>query len=329
MILTAAGQVAADTHARRFEYERLQAEQMSQEQIGELAALATAVLWTLSALAWTSAGKHIGALTVSFLRLVLAVGMLMAYGYLRRGLPWPSDADPRVWQMLGLSGFLGFFVSDLCLFKAFLIIGPRLSLLVTSLTPPLAAVIAWVWYGRSLGPRAWLAMAITLAGVLWVVLERRDGDECPHGAKQLRYGLFLACVATIVQAVGMVLAKDGVADYDPAASALIRILGAMIGYLLLITLLRRWRPMIAASRQRKPMLILLGGAVVGPAVGVSLCMLALQNCQVGVVTTILATIPVMILPFSVYLYGERVSVRAIGGAFVAAVGVALLMLPVP
>ena len=57
-------------------------------------------------------------------------------------------------------------------------------------------------------------------------------------------------------------------------------------------------------------------------------MLALQNCHVGVVTTILATIPVMILPFSVYLYGERVSVRAIGGALVAAAGVALLMLPV-
>ena len=60
----------------------------------------------------------------------------MAYGYFRRGMAWPSDANPRVWQMLGISGFLGFFVSDLCLFKAFLIIGPRRSLLVTSLTPP-------------------------------------------------------------------------------------------------------------------------------------------------------------------------------------------------
>ena len=143
----------------------------------------------------------------------------------------------------------------------------------------------------------------------------------------MRYGLFLAFVATAVQAVGMVLAKDGVADYDPAASALIRILGALVGYFLLITVLGRWRPMVAASRQRKPMLIVLGGAVVGPFVGVSTCMLALQNCHVGVVTTILATIPVMILPFSVYLFGERVSVRAIGGAVVAAAGVALLMLP--
>ncbi|MGO9109282.1 MAG: DMT family transporter [Thermoguttaceae bacterium] len=297
---------------------------MNQEQIGELAALGTAVLWTLSAVAWTSAGRHIGALAVSFLRLLLGVGMLMAYGYFRRGLPWPSDADSRVWLVLGTSGFLGFFVSDLCLFKAFLIIGPRLSLLVTSLTPPVAVLVTWVWYRTGLGPQAWLGMSITLAGVLWVVLEQPDGNGHSHNPKQLRYGLILAFVATAVQAVGMVLAKDGVADYDPAASALIRILGALIGYFLLTTVLGRWRPIVAASRQRKPMLILLAGTIVGPVIGVSTCMLALQNCHVGVVTTILATIPIMILPFSVYLFGERVSGRAIGGALLAVVGVALL-----
>ena len=301
---------------------------MTQEQIGELAALATAVLWTLSALAWTSAGRQVGSLAVGFLRLVLAIGMLMAYGYFRRGLALPSDASPRVWQVLAVSGFLGFFVSDLCLFKAFLVIGPRLSLLVTSLTPLMTVLISWVWQGRNLAPQAWLGMSITLAGVLWVVLEQRDGDDHPHSRKTLRYGLLLAFVATVAQSFGMVLAKDGISNYDPAASALIRIFGALIGYFLLITLIRRWRPMVAAIRQRKPMLIVLCGTVVGPVVGVSMCMLALQKCHhVGVVTTILATIPVMILPFSVYLYGERVSVRAIGGAVVAAAGVALLMLP--
>jgi drug/metabolite transporter (DMT)-like permease len=302
---------------------------MTQAQIGELAALATAMLWTLSALAWTSAGRYVGALAVSFLRLLAAVAMLTLYGYIHRGLAWPSDAGSRIWLILGASGFLGFFVSDLCLFKAFLIIGPRLSLLVTSLTPPLVVLISWVWRGGGLGPLAWLAMSITLAGVLWVVLEQREGDDAhPHSRKQLRYGLTLAVVATVAQSFGMVLAKDGIADYDPAASALIRILGALIGYFLLITVLRRWRPMVTAIGQGKPMLILLGGTVVGPFVGVSMCMLALQSCHEGVVTTILATIPVMILPFTVCLYGERVSPRAVGGALVAASGVALLMLPI-
>ena len=76
------------------------------------------------------------------------------------------------------------------------------------------------------------------------------------------------------------------------------------------------------------MLIVLGGAVVGPVRRRIDVHAGLAEMSRGVVTTILATIPVMILPFSVYLFGERVSVRAIGGALVAAAGVALLMLPV-
>ncbi len=51
---------------------------MTQEQIGELAALATAVLWTLSALAWTAAGKHVGALGRGFS--AAAVGRGNAHG---------------------------------------------------------------------------------------------------------------------------------------------------------------------------------------------------------------------------------------------------------
>jgi len=301
---------------------------MAHEQFGELAALVTAVLWTLSAVAWTSAGKYIGALAVSFLRLVLAVGLLMLFGYLSRDRAWPSDLSQFVWLMLGLSGFLGFFVSDLCLFKAFLLIGPRLSLLMTSLTPPITVLISWACRGEGLGPRAWLGMGVTLAGVLWVVLERRDGDEHPHSRKQLRRGLILAFVAANVQAVAMVLAKVGTLPHDPpAALALIRVVGAVVGFTALITLLGRWRAMVLAARQYRAMLILTGGTIVGPTAGVTTLMIALQTCHVGVVTTILATIPVMILPFSIYLYRERVSFRAFGGAAVAAAGIAVLMWP--
>ncbi len=300
---------------------------MSQQQIGELAALATAVLWTCSAVCWTSAGRHLGALAVSFLRLVIGAGMLMAYGYFHRGMAWPSDAGGRIWLVLGASGFLGFFVSDLLLFKAFLVIGPRLTLLMTSLTPPIAVLVSWLCRRGGLGLQAWLGMSITLAGVLWVVLEQRGGEHA-YDRRQMRYGLFLAFVATAVQAVGTVMAKDDIADYDPAALGLIRIVGALVGYFLLITVLGRWRLTVAAARRTRPMLIILCGAVFGPFVGVTTHMLALQNCHVGVVTTILATIPVMILPFAVYLFGERVSMRAIGGALLALAGVAVLMLPV-
>ena len=198
-------------------------------RIGEAAAIATAVLWTLSAVAWTSAGRHVGALAVSFWRLVLAVPLFAIFLGAVRGIALPWDAAPRVWWMLGLSGFLGFFVSDLCLFKAFLVIGPRLSLLVTSLTPPMVALLSWGFYGRGLSALAWMAMAVTLAGVLWVVLERRMGDDHPHSRRELRIGIFLASTATVAQSASGVLAQDACIGHDASALALVRILGALVG----------------------------------------------------------------------------------------------------
>ena len=108
---------------------------MFELKLGEFAAVGTALLWTLSAVAWTTAGRHVGALVVSFVRLLVATVLLAGHGLLFRGLVLPTDASYEQWRVLGLSGFLGFFLADLLLFKAFLMIGPRRSLLLYSLTP--------------------------------------------------------------------------------------------------------------------------------------------------------------------------------------------------
>ena len=171
-------------------------------------------------------------------------------------------------------------------------------------------------------------MAITLAGVLWVVLEQRDGDEHPHVPQAIALRAFSGRRGDRGPGVRHGAGERRRRRLRPGRIGLDSNPGRAGRLFPLITVLRRWRPMVAAARQGKPMLMLLGGALVGPFVGVSMFMLALQNCHEGVVATILATIPVMILPFSVYLFGERVSLRAIGGALVAVAGVALLMLPV-
>ncbi len=303
---------------------------MSGLHLGELAALATALLWTLSALAWTSAGRHIGALAVSFIRLVLACGLMAGYGYAFRGLWLPTDADAQTWFLLATSGFFGFFLCDVCLFKAMLLLGPRLTLLLFSLVPPIAAVIAWASIGDALTARHWTAMAITLGGVMWVVLEQPEAGEGGSCAVALRHhrgrGLALAIFAAVTQAIAQVISKQGIGQYDAVAGTMIRALGALPGYAVLITLGGRWPTMLSAVRHRRAMAIVTLGAIVGPFIGVALNMVALRHAPTGVVATIIATMPVLILPFAVFLYRERVTARAIAGAVLAVLGVALLTL---
>ena len=70
---------------------------MDISQLGELAAIGTAFLWTLSALAWTSAGKDMGALAMSYIRLVVTCVFLSIYGQISRGMALPLDADGETW----------------------------------------------------------------------------------------------------------------------------------------------------------------------------------------------------------------------------------------
>ena len=293
---------------------------------GELAAVGTALLWTLSTLAWTSAGRRIGVVSVCVIRLVMAGLLLALYGQCTRGLALPVDASSRQWWILGLSGWLGFFVSDLCLFKAFQLIGPRLSLLLLSLTPPAATMISWAFLADHLATRQWLAMAVTLAGIVWVVLERQPAHDSPHSPGHLRLGMLLGVVAAASQAASTVLGRCGIGDYDASAATFLRILGGMVGYLVLVTLLGRWPQILVATQHRRAMGTLCLGVVVGPFAGVILFMVALRHCHAGVVSTVVATMPVLILPFSILLYRERVSLRAVGGALISVAGVAMLML---
>jgi drug/metabolite transporter (DMT)-like permease len=293
---------------------------------GELAAVATAFLWTLSTMAWTSAGRRIGSLSVCFHRLMITCVMLAAYGGLVRERWLPTDADGRTWLLLGLSGLLGFFLSDLCAFEALLLIGPRLTLLFFTLSPPIAAAISWGFLGEALNARHWLAMLVTLAGITWVVLERSEAETAARPPRRWTIGLVLAIAAAVSQAAGMVLSRNGIGQYDAVAATFIRVLGALPGYLLLVSVLARWNLIFTSLRQFQAMGIVVAGSVVGPFLGVVLCMVALRHSPAGVVATIVSTMPVLVLPFTILVYRERVSLRAVAGAVISVIGVALMCL---
>ncbi|MGD0653826.1 MAG: DMT family transporter [Thermoguttaceae bacterium] len=299
---------------------------MDTSQLGELAAIGTAFLWTLSALAWTSAGKDMGALAMSFIRLMVTCVFLSIYGQIFLGSALPLNADGQTWLLLATSGFFGFFIADLCLFKAFLLIGPRVSLLIQSLTPPLSAIMAWIFLGDKLLLKDWIGMAITLSGVVWVILERPETPEEHRRRRHIARGVFLAVVAAVSGAVGLVFSKKGIGNYDAAVATYIRVIGALAGYVVLLTLVWRWPVVLRAVRLRRAMGILMFGSFVGPFLGVILCMVSLRYCHAGVVSTIINTMPVLILPFIIVLYHEKVSLRAGGGAVLSVLGVAMLVL---
>ncbi|HAN95362.1 MAG TPA: EamA family transporter, partial [Firmicutes bacterium] len=101
--------------------------------LGELAALTAALCWSLNSLAFEAAGRRVGSLAVNYLRIFVAFPLLTLTAWLTRGLALPLDAPPQAWLWLSISGLVGFVFGDIFLFRAFVEIGSRISLLIRSL----------------------------------------------------------------------------------------------------------------------------------------------------------------------------------------------------
>ena len=282
--------------------------------------------WTITALAFESAGRRIGALSLNLIRLVLGFAMLSLYTWVTRGLALPVDASPSAWLWLSISGLVGFTIGDLCLFRAFVLIGSRLSMLIMALVPPMTAVLGWLIMGEVLSAIELGGMTLAIIGVAWVVAERQPLTVAGASVRRPPGGVALAIVGALGQAFGLVLSKLGMGSYDPFAATQIRAIAGIAGFVVVFSVIGWWPRVAGAVRDRTAMARTGLGAFFGPFLGVSLSLMAVQLTEAGVAATLMSLTPVMIILPSALVFGDHITPRSVAGAVVAVAGCALLFL---
>lgn len=298
---------------------------MIQSHFGEFAALLTAIFWTITALAFEGATKRVGPFAVNLIRLAFAMVFLSFLSYFSRGIAFPIDANGHMWLWLGLSGVIGFILGDYFLFASYPIIGSRMAMLMMTLAPPIAAFFGWLALGETMNYKGLAGMILVLSGIAIAIWSKPNGDK----KMQLKFpvrGLIYGFIGALGQGGGIVLSKYGMGQYNAFASTQIRVIFGIIGFTLLITFLKRWKN-VSSTFQNKPAIrgILLG-SVFGPFLGVSFSLLAVQNTNTGVASTIMAIVPVLIIAPAVVLYKQKVSLPEILGAFLSVFGVAMFFI---
>ena len=298
---------------------------------GEFAALLTAVFWTITALAFESASKKIGSMVVNLLRLVIGFLFLSTFAYFYRGFFFPVDATAENWLYLVTSGLIGFVFGDLCLFQAFVVIGARISMLLMALAPPMTALIGWIILGEKMTLLSWTGMIVTLSGIALVVLKREVREEEQQGFRRFRFnypiwGILLGIGGALGQSAGLVLSKFGMRGYDAFASSQIRVMAGIVGFSVLLTIMRQWKNLAKGLSNYKAMGHLSIGAFFGPFLGVSFSLIAVQLTSTGIAATIMALVPVLIIPPSVILFKEKVNFKEVIGAILAVTGVILFFI---
>jgi drug/metabolite transporter (DMT)-like permease len=291
---------------------------------GEFAALFTACLWSVSAFVFAAATRRAGSVQVNITRLMLAtLFLLLLIAALR------LDVRLSVGQVLclALSGVVGLALGDTFLFKAFQEIGARRSMLVMSLAPAIAAVLAYAALGETLPLFGIIGIAVTVGGIGVVVVDRRTGGTRePTVAVR---GLFYAFLGAAGQGGGLVLAKLAFreAPVNGFVAAAVRIIASLVILLPVALLTRRLRsPFRMFADDRKAFGLTALGSVLGPFLGISFSLIAVEYAKVGVAATIMAIVPILMLPIERHMYGERHGWRAVIGACIAVTGVGVLFL---
>ncbi|MDZ7740364.1 MAG: DMT family transporter [Bacteroidota bacterium] len=293
-----------------------------EQYFGEFAALLTAIFWTVTALFFEMASKRVGSLAVNMIRLLIAFVFLFVFTWIYRGTPLPLDASSHAWFWLSLSGLVGFVFGDYFLFRAYALISSRIAMLVMTLVPPIAALIGWLWLGEMMKGKELLGMFMTISGISLAIFSRPTNSRKIKLSYPLK-GLVFAFGGTLGQAGGLVLSKYGMQDYNAFAATQVRIIAGIIGFALIVLILRKGYLVRNALKDHKGMIGIGGGSFFGPFLGVSFSLLAVQYTTTGVAATLMAMVPVFLILPSRFVFKQRITALEVAGAFVSVFGVTL------
>lgn len=294
-------------------------------------AVLTTLLFALSALSGKRLSHHVPGSEANVVRLLLAAAVLGGFAHV-----WGFGLGGPAFWWLVVSGCIGFGIGDLALFQAYPRIGSRRTMvLVQCLAAPIAAATEWAWLGTAPGGWQMVCGVVILAGVGIALLPGKGAAGPVNG---LLVGTLYGLLAALCQAWGAVLSRKAYAvsaaeDFVIAGvaggvnAAYQRLLGGILVSLVFVACLRAFRKpplgQVPANWRRAWPLVIVNG-MSGPALGVTCYQWALSTAPTAIVLPIVATTPLVVMPFAHALEGDRISARAVLGGLLAVGGVIAL-----
>jgi drug/metabolite transporter (DMT)-like permease len=302
---------------------------------GELIAILTTLCWSLGIFPFTEAAKRIGAAPLNQYRLLLAwiiISIILFFSNDLNIVQLFTTPQPYHYIFLGLSGIIGFSIGDYCSFTSFKLLGPKLGSLYTTFAPGAALIIGYIALNETINFIGIIGILTTIGGVIWLTFSKKDAYEASKiGYKRDQKGIIYGIIGALCQGTGLVLSKYGMDYYTqklPTMHAVwIRLLfafaGAFVVSIALGKLKSNSKPIFTNEKNTLPFLFL--GTLLGPVMGVTLSLLAIQQLEVAVAQTIFALLPLFVLPISLIVYKEKITLQSVFACFIALTGVLLLI----
>jgi len=297
-----------------------------------VAALLTTLLFSVSAICGHRTATRLGGVEANFWRIVGAAVFLAFWANC-----FGTGTTGKAFSLFILSGLAGIGLGDTAYFQALPRLGSRRTVLLTQcLIAPSAALIEWLWLGTRLSPAQMICVGVILAGV---VVALAPGDHLKVAPRRFWAGILASAIAALGGAVAAVLTRKAyfVAHAagehpDPGTTGYQRVIGGAIA-LGLIFLVVKWRharrrgddaqmkDSFSAREKWQLWPWILVNSLAGQTIGVSCMQWALETTPTGIVTAIIATTPIVMLPLARAFEGETITARSLIGGLIAVLGV--------
>lgn len=292
---------------------------------GELAALGTAVCWATGANFFAAAAAKMGSHVLNRLRITTAWLILSLAMYITHGSPWPTWATLPAVLALAVSGWIGFIFGDTWGFRAITILGPGRASLLTSTAPLFTTALAWPILHQKPGPYAIVGMLLTLSGTAFVFLGKSRYKRPAHAEGTLAIGILSGLLGAVGQAGGYVLSKLALrTGLDPISATTVRVGAACVAIWLIAAHERQVQRTLGALKDPRSSAFMVGGAVMGPFLGVMLSLTALHFIEAGVAASITACSPIIAMLIAWRFHNEPLTWRSVVGTIFAIAGVVVL-----
>lgn len=296
---------------------------------GEAACLAAALCWAVAVTLFRGPIAEHGARAVNLAKNTIAAVLLgvtvLVFGQVPALLATPGD----VWVLIAASALIGLSVGDTALFAAVGRLGAHRALLLMTLVPLFAALLARLFQDERLLPRQMVGGAIVLLGVAAVVApDRRDRTGVKGVARAPGLdlaGLGLGTLGAAGQAAGLVLAKAALASMPILGASFVRMTIGAAGLAVMLAAGRRLGARWRALRRRRALIAIVPPAVLGTYIAFLLMMAGVAWAPAAVAAVLLGTSPVFSLFLEARALGRPVSARHLLGTGVAVAGVAVLV----
>lgn len=296
----------------------------------ELSGLVAALCWTLSSLMAPSLIQRFGTMRFNAVRIAIASAILLVISLMGQRF---NEALWHHTEVVMLSGLLGIFIGDTLLFSAVHRLGPRRTGVLFATNAPMSIVLSWLFLNEQLTLSQLFACGLVLSGVVVAILfgKRSNAHAWEQTKGKLSTGIVLALGAALGQASGALLSKPALLDgADPIAVSALRVSTGAIALAVTYLLFYRHKQSVDAipfnQLTRRDFVGIATLATIGMVIGMSVLVWGVGNANVGVVTTLSAVVPVLILPGLWITTKQKPTMGAWIGACFVVIGAALIIL---